>query len=459
MKKDKEFWGLLASITIPIALQNLVSFMINMVDTVMLGALGEIPLSAASLANQPFFIFMIITFGIAGGGTVLSSQFWGKRDIESIKKVISIVVKVSILLSLVFSFLVLFFPSNIMKIYTSQQDVIFEGAKYLKIIGLGYIFFGATNSFLCSVRSVEIVKISVFVNILTLFTNMTLNWILIFGNLGFPALGIEGAAIATVISRVLEFVVVIVYILFIDKKLKMNMKDFFTFDKAIFKRLLRHSTPVVLNEVTWSIGVSCQSIILGHLGSEVVAAHSITNTVQQMATVIVFGIANAAAILVGKAIGQGDIQMAKNRSNRMFYISIFVGVISTATIISIRGLVVNFYNVSDSTKELAMQLMFVCAFIVFFISVSATFMIGVLRGAADTKFALAIETIALWGVSIPFALIATYLLKLPVTYIYGFMKTDEIIKSISCFVRTRGTKWIKDVTSSPDKLPKSIDNK
>lgn len=445
-QKDSDFMKLLFTITIPIALQNFISFMVNMVDTVMLGALGETQLSASSLANQPFFIFTIITFGLAGASTVLCSQYWGKKDLVAIRQIISIVIRIAIIIALVFSFIVLVFPENVMQLYTNEPKIIEEGSSYLRIIGIGYVFYAITNTFLCSIRSLEIVKISVVVNLITLILNLFFNWVLIFGNLGFPELGIRGAAIATVISRVVEFIIVIIFAFKIDKILQIKINYFLTINISMLKSLFKHSSSVVMNEVIWSIGVSIQSMIFGKIGVEAVAAHSITSVVQQLSTVVVFGIASAASVLVGKAIGEGNIAMAKQRSSKLTILSIGVGVAAFTLILSFRDTFIQFYNISDSTMVLAKEMMAMASVIIFFTSISAIHMIGILRGAADTKFALTAEIISLWVVALPLALLGAFVLKLPVPIIYGLMKTDELIKAILCFIRTRGTKWIKDVT-------------
>ncbi len=446
--RDSEFVSMMFKLTIPVAIQNFISFMVNMVDTVMLGALGQSELSASSLGNQPFFIFMILTYGISGGAIVLCSQYWGKKDVEAIRNIISIAVRVSFIIGLLFSFFAIFFAEGVIKIYTNDENLIEIGASYLRIIGLGYSLYGITNTFLCAIRSIEIVKISVLVNFVTLIINIIINWLLIFGNLGFPEMGIRGAAIATVVARVVEFIIVFIFAFFIDKKLQMKIKYFFSINKHMLKRFFKYSLPVSLNELAWSLGISFQTMIFGRLGAEAVSANSITNIVIQMATVIIFGIANAAAVLVGKAIGENRHDVAKNRSKKLFKISILVGIVGGLIIFFIRDYAVMFYNVPESTKILAKQQMFVACFVVFFQSISATYMIGILRGSGNTKFSFILELIVIWCVSIPFSSLGAFVFKLPIPIVYGMMKIDEVIKPIVCFIKTRGTGWIKDLTQN-----------
>ncbi|MEI3115845.1 MAG: MATE family efflux transporter, partial [Eubacteriales bacterium] len=265
--KEKRFYINLLTITIPIALQNLISFATSMMDTIMLGRADDtgVFLSASSLANQPFFILSLVCFGLAGASTVLSAQYWGKRDTASIRSIYSIILKVAFVISTLMALAVLIFPQAVMGIYSNNDEIIAAGISYLRIIGFAYILFGLSNTMICCIRSIELVKISVVVNITSFCTNVFLNWVLIFGNLGAPALGIRGAAIATLTARILEFLIVSIYIFCIDKRLNFKPKHLFLFDKIFALDLFQHGLPVFINEVMWSLGVSAQAAILGHI--------------------------------------------------------------------------------------------------------------------------------------------------------------------------------------------------
>ncbi|MEG0571154.1 MAG: MATE family efflux transporter, partial [Oscillospiraceae bacterium] len=252
--RDKEFYKLLFMIAIPIAMQNFISFLIQMLDTIMLGQLGDVAISASSLANQPFFIFTMVTFGIGGGASVLTAQYWGKGEIQPIRTIITIVLRISMLIGVLFAITIIAFPETIMKIYTTDVDVIKNGVDYLRIIGYSYFFYAISNTFYTVMRSVECVKIAVISNIFSLCCNATLNYIFIFGKLGFEAMGVKGAALATLITRILECGIAVIYALAFDKKVKLRIRHFFKFDKLLFSDVLKYSTPVVANEVMWSLG-------------------------------------------------------------------------------------------------------------------------------------------------------------------------------------------------------------
>lgn len=444
--RDKEFYKLLLTIAIPIALQNLIIFFTQMLDTIMLGELGDVAMSASSLANQPFFIFNLLTFGLSGGAAVLTAQYWGKKELQPIRTIITMIIRFAMAIGLILTIVVLLFPSQIMYIFTKETDVIEAGVQYLRIVAFSYFFFGFTNTFFATIRSVEIVKITTVSNIAALITNASLNYILIFGHFGFPALGIKGAAIATLCARLAEFLVGFIYLFFIDKKLKIKVKDFFKFDKVLLKDMMIISTPVALNELMWSLGMSMQAGLLGNLGKEAVAANSIISVVQQLSTVAVFGIANAAAVMIGKAIGEGNMDEARDRGHTFKILSVIFGIFVSAVILLSRNVAVDFYNVSQATKDLAYDMMLVAALIGFFVSISGISIVGILRGGGDTKFSLAIEMIALWGIAIPLAYFSAFVLHLPVPIVFLIMKIDEPVKDIFCFIRMRTTKWLRNVT-------------
>lgn len=446
LRQDKEFFRLLVIIAIPIAAQNLVTFAIQMMDTIMLGAVGQTQLTASSLANQPFFVFTILTFGLASGASVLNAQYWGKGEVEPIRIITSLVMKVAFTFSVLLSTVILLFPEQVMRIYTPEEAVIAEGIKYLRIVVFSYVFYGITATFLATIRSVALIKISVVVYVTSLCVNTFLNWVLIFGKFGMPALGIQGAAIATVIARAVEFIIVVIYAFRIDKRLQIRPRHFLKHDPLLTRDYWKHGLPVVFNELLWSVGVSVQSMILGRLGEAVVSASQITSVVQQFATVFIMGIANAAAIMIGNAVGEGDIPKAHRRSNWIKYLAIGLGAVSAGFILLIRKLAVSFYNVPEETKILAEQMIMVQAGIVFFVGITAIGVVGILRGGGDTKRGLMIDLCSLWLVAVPAGLLSAFVFDAPALLVYACTKLDEPVKSIAIFWRLRNDKWIKNVT-------------
>ncbi len=446
MKRDPELWKMLICIGMPIAVQNLLTSLTQMMDTIMLGELGDIPLTASSLANQFFFIFSLFIFGMCGGGSILTAQYWGKKELEPIKTIMATVLRVVVAVGIVSMAGILVFPEQVMGIYTSDPTVIAEGVKYLKIVAPIYVFFGISCTITTLFRSVEVVRLAVVSNLMTLCVNVTLNYILIFGKCGMPALGLEGAAYATLIARFMELLVVIIYVAFIEKELRFTPKVLLRRDKVLSEDLKRYCVPVVTNELIWSIGISMQTALFGHLSTLAVSANTIISVVQNLSTLVIFGVANAACVIIGKTIGEGDIKLAERRGKSIQIFAVMLGVVSALTILLCRDFMVDFYNVEEATKILAKEMLLVASIIVLFISYGGTCIIGILRGGGDAKFSLLIEVIALWGVSVPLGYLAGLWLQLPIVVVFALFKSDEIVKVIFCFFRLRKDKWINEVT-------------
>lgn len=444
--RDKHFYKLLLTIALPVTLQNIVVFVTQMLDTIMLGELGDVAMSASNLANQPFFIFNMLTFGLAGGASVLTAQYWGKGEIKPIKRIATMVMTFSMTVGLLLTVVMLIFPTQIMDIFSNEKDVIEAGASYLRIISYAYTFFGFSNIFFIIIRSVEIVKVAVVSNVVALIMNASLNYVLIFGKFGFPEMGIEGAALATLIARLAEFVIAIVYMLFLDKRLKLRFKDFLKFDKILAKDAFVISLPVVLNELMWGFGTSMQTALLGNLGKVAVTANSVIGVVQNLSTVAVFGVASAAAVMIGKSIGEGNMEEAYDRGFTFKWISIIAGVIVTGIILLMKEFAIDFYNISPEAKALAHELIYIVSIVGFFVSIAGVGIVGILRGGGDTKFSLFSEIFALWAIAVPAAYFAAFVLHLPVVWVYAIMKIDEPVKDIMYLIRVRGNKWLRNVT-------------
>lgn len=444
--RDKRFYRLLFSIALPIAVQNLITFMVSMVDTLMVGALGEIQLSAVSIANNLFFVLTILMFGLAGGSNIMISQYWGKGNVKTIHKILAIMYRVCLLITGIFIFIALFLPKYFMGIFTTDKAVIDFGASYLRIVCIGYLFYSITNCTIMMLRSVKTVSISIIVYTASLVVNSILNWIFIFGNLGAPELGIRGAAIATVCVRITEFSIVLVFMFIYERKIGLKIEHLLKLDKEILKDYVGLCTPVLCNELLWAIGASMISVIVGRMGTEVVAANSINGVAHQFVTVFIFGMSNATAVIIGNTIGEGKKEKAKEYAYSIGIFSVVMGCISGLMILLIKPFVVNFYNVSYSTKLIAMEIMTVTSGIIVFQSLASNFMMGVLRGGGDAKFVLINDLIFMWLVAIPGGFFVAFVLELPVALVFLVIKCDEILKSLTSVYRVISGKWVNDVT-------------
>lgn len=449
--KNKNFYFTLISIVLPIAGQNLITFTVGMADTIMLGKLGEVVLSAASLAGQYFFVLMIAGFGIASASTVFASQYWGRGDTESIKKIMAIMLRTVFVLSLLFTLVARFFPELIMSCYSPDPEVIKAGSDYLKILCYGFIPFSVTSTLLIILRSVHTVKISLLVYFSSLVVNVFFNWVLIFGNLGFPEMGIRGAALATVLARICELAIMLIFYAFFEKKIHFHFKDVFAPVGEHLKAFIKTGSPVIANEMIWALGTSVLAAIIGNLDTDFVAANSIANVVWQFVSVFIMGLGNATAVVIGNAVGCGEHpKYIKQKANTVIIIAFVIGLISAGLMLLVRPIAIDFYEVKESTKELAWALLNSYAIIVVFQSLSMQYIVGILRGGGDTRFAMLADTGFLWFVSLPLGYIAGFKLGWAPPLVYLVLKSDEILKVIACTWRVQCTKWVKNVTIKED---------
>ena len=444
--KDKDFYGQMLKIAVPIAFQNMLTFAVSMMDTVMLGSLGEVAISASSLANQLTFILSVIMFGVSGGSNVLISQYWGKKDIGAIHKVLAIMYRVVLALVIVFSIVALFMPEGFLRIFTTDQRVIEQGVAYLKIVVWSFFFYAVTNVTLNMLRSVRAVKIAIVVYTVSLLVNTFFNWVFIFGKLGAPAMGIRGAAIGTLIARITEFAIVIVYMFRYDNKIKLKLKNLLPTDKQMIKDFAVNSFPVICNELLWAIGASILSVVVARMGTEVVAANSINNVAMQLVSVMVFGISAAAQVIVGNTIGAGDYEKLHQVTVTLKIFGIAIGVIAAVMMLAMKPLMMVLYIVSDLTKVYTGQIMTVTAFLLLFRGPENVNMMGILRGGGDSRFVLVADIIFMWTLAIPLGFFVAFQLGWPVAAVFIVLKIDEILKTFLSFWRLRNNNWVRNVT-------------
>lgn len=434
------------ALIIPIALQNLINVGVTAADVIMLGRVGEKVLSGASLAGQVQFIMTLLFAGITSGANVLTAQYWGKKDTTSIEKVLGIGLLIGTVTAAIFSGLALFIPGGLMKIYSSDPEVIAQGVKYLQIVGISYIFMAVTQVYLNIMRSIERVMISTGIYSISLLINVGLNWILIFGNLGAPKMGIRGAAIATLTARISEMLMAMLYAHFRNHVVKIRFSYILHPDAALMKDYLTYSLPVVLNEVMWGIGSSANTAIIGHLGSPAVAANSVAQMAKQLAQVVTLGVANATAIYLGKTIGEHKIELARSYSKRFIWLSIGLGVLGAAIILCAIPLAKSGLALSDEAKNYLGFMFFVMAYFTIAQSYNGTMIIGVFRSGGDTRFGLFMDVSTMWGFSIILGALAAFVFHAPVKVVYAILMCDELIKVPMGTLRYKQYKWLRDVT-------------
>lgn len=442
----KGFYRSVGALVLPIALQNLINVGVTSADVIMLGKVGETVLSGCSLAGQVYFIMTLIFFGLTSGAAVLTAQYWGKKDIVTIEKVLGISLRIGILVAVCFTAAVWLAPEQIMRLFTSEKEVIAEGVKYLKVISCSYIISGITIVYLNIMRSVERVIIATFIYLISLLVNVVLNAVFIFGLFGCPAMGITGAALGTVIARIVEITIVFIYAVKINDTVKVRLRYLFIRERDLMKDFKVYAVPVLINELLWGLGMAGISAIVGHLGSAAVAAHSVTQVSRQLAMVVSFGVASAAAIMCGKAIGERREDLAKEYARRLMWLSFILGTAGGLVILGISPVLKMVMNLTVQAQSYLTIMFFIMAYFVVFQSLNSTMIVGIFRSGGDTKYGLVLDCAALWAGSIGLGCICAFVLKIPMPWVYIILCCDEVVKFPFAWRRYKSEKWLKNIT-------------
>lgn len=442
---DKPFYLNVAKIAIPISLQGLITIGVNMMDTVMLGKLGEVAISASSLANQFITLFQICCMGMGMGASVLTSRFWGMQNIPSLKKSVTIMYRLCFFIGLAFTVATIVAPGALMQIYTTDADVIREGIGYFKWSIPCYWLLGFSLTTTIVLRSIGQVRLPLICSLAAFFINVFFNWVFIFGKLGAPAMGVQGAALGTLISRSFEFCFICGYFLFIEKKIAYRIRDLLMKCGDLVKEYLKISIPVLISDSLLGLGNNAVAMVIGRLGPNFVSANAITTVTMQLSTVFIQGISNASSIITGHTLGQGDVDRAQRQGFTFLGLGAVIGVVAGGFIALVSDLVISFYDITPDTRIIAEKLMLAIGFIVVFQSVNSILTKGVLRGGGDTRFLMVADILFLWAASVPLGALAGLVWHLDPFLIYTFLKIDQIIKAFWCVFRLKSRKWIKKI--------------
>lgn len=448
--KDKSFYKKVALIAIPIALQGLITNGVNIMDTIMVGKVGETQLSAVSLANQFINIFHIFCMGIGMGASVLVARYFGMKDNSSLKKTLTIMFRLCLWLALFFCFVTIFLPRQIMLIYTNDENIIKYGIDYLKYSIISYFFFGLSLTSTIVLRNVDQVRMPLYTSIGAFFVNVGANYIFIFGKLGIPKMGVAGAAIGTLISRIFEFVIICGFLFLKEKNIRYRIKDLFKPVGNLWHEYIRISIPVLISDGILALGNNSVAMVIGRLGESFVAANAVTAVTQQLSSVMIQGFSQAGAIVTGYTLGEGDRKKAERQGYAFLGIGLVFGIVSAIIILLISGFMISAYNLSKETQLIAKELMLSISIIVVFQATNSIMTKGVLRGGGDTKMLMLADNIFLWVASVPLGILAGLVLHLPAFWIYFALKIDQVLKAFWCVIRLRSGKWIKKIRSESE---------
>ncbi len=444
--KDKHFYRMFFSLLIVISLQQLAALAVNMVDNIMLGRYTELALSGATLVNQVQFILHQISAGIGMGIVVLASQYWGQKRIEPIKKIISLGVKIGLGVGIFFFLVARLFPYQVLSIFTNDETVIEEGMRYLNVICWTYIIFSVSNSLMYSLQSVETAMVGTVMSLSTIVINICLNYCFIYGKFGAPELGVVGAAVATLISRVVELIIILVYVLFIDKKLRIKLRELLTFDFTYLRDYFHVAMPVIVSGALWGVAQGAQTAVLGHIGATVIAANSIAVIVFQIFAVTGTSCANVGSVVMGKTVGEGLYDKVRSYSKTMQMLFFIIGTICGALLFICKDAIVSLYSVSEETKQLAISFITVLSITTVGSCYEYPVEGGIIAGGGMTKYMAWVDNLFMWLFTIPSAFLSAFVFKFPPLVTFCFLKSDQLLKCIPNFITCNRYRWVKKLT-------------
>ncbi len=448
---DKKFYKMVLFLALPIILQNLIASSVNMLDTLMIGRVGEVELAAVGIANQFYFIFSLFIMGISSGCAVFIAQLWGKRDKNNIQKVLGIGIISSVLITTVFNLVGVLFPEKIISIFNIDPQVIKIGSSYLKIVCFSYIFTAISFNYAAALRSVENTVLPMLASFLGLVVNGVLNTVLIFGLLGFPAMGVRGAAIATIIARGSECALLVLYTYTSKNILAAKAKDLFNITRELTKSVFVTMIPVLLNEACWGLGNLTYAVIYGRIGTQATASIQICTTIFNLFMIITFGLANVAVVVIGKEIGAGREKRGLLYARRLCVVSLITGVILAVVLAITSPIVLTVFKVSEEVLRNSLRILYVYSALMPLRVFTVILVVGILRGGGDAKYGAIVQGITLWGIGIPLSFVAAFILHLPIYLVVSVTAAEEIVKCIIVVRRYRSNKWINNIVNEVSK--------
>jgi len=440
---NKSFIEKIIKIGLPIAMQNFVLTSLNLVDNIMIGSRGEVAFAAVSLSNRLYFVLLITIFGVLSGMGIFTSQYWGIKDTKNIKKIVGMGLSVAFVISASVTLLAFFFPTQILSIFSKEPDLLLKGASYLKIACFSYVPLALGYVFTFNSRSIHKAKLPMIASIIALSLNTILNYILINGKLGFPVLGVKGAAIATVISRTLEAIILIV-IIFNTKNhpLKGTLKEYFSFSSKMFKKVINKTIPVIINEASWAIGMSIYFIAYGALGSKAIASIQVALTISDLFWAFLIGFGSAVSVIIGNYLGANKIEKAAAIAKKAIVFNIIATIILAFIYLLTGGFVASIFNFDQATIKNSIKTIIVSAIYMPIRGMNFLLIIGILRSGGDTKFCMITDLITIYLIGIPLAFISVYLFKLPVHIILSIVYFEEVVKTTILLYRYKSKKWL-----------------
>ena len=430
-------------LALPIALQQFMTALVGACDAIMLGKLSQDAMSAVSLATQVTFVFNLFMFAFMAGENMFVAQYYGKGDYTGISQVFSLVTKICGCIAVVFLTGTFFFPEQLMRILTNEETLIVLGSEYLRVIGISYVFSGIAQTFLAIMKNCGAVNMSTLINGVMVILNIVLNAVFIFGLSGFPKMGIKGAALATVLATVVQFLWSVGYVLCRIRAVKFSLRSC---EKKLFGRFWQKAVPLLINNLAWGIGFSMYSVIMGHLGTDAVAANGIANISKNLVVCFCLGLGNAGSIIVGNRLGADRLQEAKEAGGTLTRTAIIAGIVSGLVLIAMSPFITKMVDLTPTARGYLQKMLLICSYYIAGKSVNCMTIGGIFAAGGDSKFGMLCDSVTLWCITVPLGCICAFILKLPVMVVYFVLNLDEIIKLPVVYKHYKKYKWIKNLT-------------
>lgn len=439
------FYRQIFKLAIPIIIQNLLSAAVNSADVIMLNYVGQSSISAVSLAANYSSILFMVYYGLGTGASLLCSQYSGKNNLQAIHAVEGIALRFSVGISILVALIAFMMPQRMMQLFTADPELITIGSSYLRVMGITYICWGISEIYLAVLRSIGRVTISMVLNVLAFVLNIFLNAVFIFGLFGAPKLGATGVAIATALSRLVQLLACVI-VSILSKDVKLNPAYMFLRSKVLFHDFIRLSLPALGNDLSWSVAFSMYSVILGHLGTDAVAANSLVIVVRNIGSVFCFAIASAGTILLGQIMGKGDLEKSKKYASRMLRLTVITGALGGVIVLAVTPFVLKFASLNETAMHYLKYMLLINSYYIMGSAVNTALIAGVFRAGGDTKFGLICDTVDMWVYAVPLGFFAAFVLKLPVLWVYFLLCTDEFVKWPWVLHHYRKGEWAKNIT-------------
>lgn len=447
-RTDKNtFYSRIFKLVLPIIIQNLLSSAVSSADVIMLNYVGQSSISAVSLASQYANILFMVFYGLGTGATILCAQYYGKGDTQAIQVVEGIALRFSMTISILFAGMALTIPHWMMRLFTNDAELIAVGASYLRFMSVSYLCCGIAEVYLAILRSIEQVAISTALNVLAFSLNIILNAVFIFGLFGAPRLGAAGVGLATSISRFVELLACFIVSHFRDS-IKLDFRYLFVKNKLLFKDFVRLSLPALGNDIVWSVAFAMYSVVMGHMGTDAVAANSFVVVVRNFGTILCFGMANAGGILLGNVIGENKIEEARDAAKKLMKLTVISGAVGGLIVIAAMPIVLNYASSSLSAQAMhyLKYMLWINTYYIMGAAVNTTLIAGAFRAGGDSRFGFICDSITMWCYGVPLGFLSAFILKLPVMWVYFLLCTDEFVKWPFVLRHYRSGKWLNNIT-------------